>query len=146
MPEFIQKNIWDDFDILDYICITTNAITKSDGTLVMGAGIAKQASLKENQLKIVWGKQLREKSLVNKLYGLLSYNKYIAFQTKINWKNPSTLEIISYSVNKLKLLAEKYPDKIFGLAYPGINNGGLTKDMVKPLLLKLPNNVVIYYL
>ena len=146
MPLFKKENIWNDFDSLDYICVTTNAMTKSDGNLVMGAGIAKQASIKESQLKIVWGNQLREKGLINKLYGLLAYNKYIAFQTKLDWKNPSTIEIINYSTNKLKLLAEKYPDKIFGLPYPGINNGKLTKEIVKPLLNDLPNNVVVYYL
>lgn len=146
MPLFKQKDIWLDFDSLDYVCITTNAMTKSDGNLVMGAGIAKQASLREKQLKISWGKQLRENKKVNRLYGLLSYDKYIAFQTKIDWKNPSTVEIISYSVNKLRALANKYPEKLFGLPYPGINNGKLTKQQVEPLLVNLPDNVIIYFL
>lgn len=146
MPKFKKQNIWDDFNVLDYICVTTNAIIKSNGNLVMGAGIAKQASFKEDQLKVIWGKQLQEKGLVNKIYGLLAFNKYIAFQTKLDWKNPSTLEIIRYSTNKLKMLAEKYPDKTFGLPYPGVNNGGLSKQIVRPLLLDLPENVTVYYL
>lgn len=112
----------------------------------MGAGNAKQASLREEQLKIQWGKQLREKQLVNRLYGLLVYEKYIAFQTKIDWKNPSTIEIISNSVDKLRRLALKYPDKTFGLPYPGINNGSLTKGIVYPLLTVLPSNITVYYL
>ena len=134
MPQFKKGNIWDDFDELDYVCVTTNAITKSDGCLCMGAGIALEASKKEPKLKVLWGKYLRENKLVNRLYGLLSYEKYIAFQTKIDWKNPSTLEIIKFSVDKLNRLALKYPDKVFGLPYPGVNNGKLTKEIVYPLL------------
>lgn len=146
MPQFKKGNIWNDFDELDYVCVTTNAITKSNGWLCMGAGIAKEASIREKQLQIEWGKYLREHKLVNRLYGLLSYGKYIAFQTKLNWKNPSTVEIISYSVDKLNRLALKYPDKTFGLPYPGINNGKLTKEIVYPLLKDLPDNVIIYSL
>ena len=146
MLQFKKGNIWDDFDELDYVCVTTNAITKSDGCLCMGAGNAKQASLREEQLKIQWGKQLREKRLVNRLYGLLVYEKYIAFQTKIDWKNPSTIEIISNSVDKLRRLALKYPDKTFGLPFPAIGNGSLTKDIVYPLLTVLPSNITVYYL
>lgn len=146
MPQFKKGNIWDDFDELDYVCVTTNAMTKSDGNLIMGAGIALEASKKEPKLKVLWGKYLRENKLVNRLYGLISYEKYIAFQTKLDWKNPSTLEIIKFSVDKLNRLALKYPDKVFGLPYPGISNGKLSSKMVYPLLVHLPNNVVIYHI
>lgn len=144
MPKFKIGDIWKDFDTLDYVCVTTNAMTKSDGNLVMGAGNAKEASLRNKQLKVEFGKQLRDAKKVNRLYGLLAYEKYIAFQTKIDWKNPSTIEIISNSVDMLRRLAQKYPDKTFGLPYPGVTNGKLTVEIVRPLLLSLPNNVTVY--
>ncbi len=146
MPKFKQANIWDDFNELDYICVTTNATLKFDSTLIMGAGCALEAKQKEPNLPYVWGNALLQKNLVNKLYGLLSYDKFIAFQTKIYWKNPSTEEIINFSVDKLNRLALKYPNKIFGLPYPGISNGKLSKKIVYPLIKDLPDNVIIYSL
>lgn len=144
MPLFKETNIWNDFNQLDYICVTTNAYTKSNGWLCMGRGIALEASQKEPNLKILWGKYLRENKLVNRLYGLLAYEKYIAFQTKLDWKKPSTVEIIQFSIDKLNRLANKYPNKTFGLPYPGISNGKLTKEIVYPLLKDLPDNVIVY--
>lgn len=140
----LNKDIWEDQHSLDYICITTNAMTKSDGSLVMGAGNAKEASLRNKQLKISFGKQLRDRGLVNRVYGLLSHENYIAFQTKIDWKHNSTLEVIQKSTDMLKRLALKYPEKTFGLPFPGVNHGGLTREVVLPIISTLPDNVIVY--
>jgi hypothetical protein len=67
-----------------------------------------------------------------------------AFQTKINYKDPSTTEIIKNSVLKLKDWMSKNPDKSVALCYPGISNGGLTKELVRPLLKGL--NVDLFYI
>ena len=144
MPLFLVKDIWEDFEILDYVCITTNSYINSDGNLCMGAGIALQAKKHNPDLPKVWGKIIRDKKLRSKEYNLLSHDKYIAFQTKFNYKDPSPVDLIERSTNKLMRLALKYPDKTFGLAYPGINNGQLTKDIVAPLLEQLPLNVTVY--
>lgn len=144
MPKFKVVDIWNDFHILDYVCITTNSIIKVNGNLCMGAGVALEASDREPLLKSEWAKQIKAKNAVGGIYGLLSYGKYIAFQTKTDYRKPSTVEIISHSVEKLKRLAEKYPDKHFGLPYPGINHGKLTKQIVQPLLESLPDNVTVY--
>lgn len=141
-----KGNIWDDFDELDYICITTNSILKTNGELVMGKGIAKQAANHCPHLPTIFGQLIKLKNKENSIYGLLAYQKYIAFQTKIDWKNTSPLYVIANSLDKLTRLALKYPNKVFGLPYPGINNGGLTKDQVYPLLKQLPSNVIVYFL
>ena len=49
-----QGNIWEDFDNLDYVCITTNSVVKRNGTLTMGAGIALDADLMRNPDLTLW--------------------------------------------------------------------------------------------
>lgn len=146
MPLYVKdKNIFEDIIALDYVCITTNAILNTKGHLIMGRGVAKQANIHNPNLKVIFGQQLKERKLENKVYGLLvAENKYIAFQTKIHYKHSSPIDVIKYSTDKLKRLAEKYPNHIFGLPYPGISNGQLTKEVVEPIISTLPDNVIIY--
>lgn len=147
MPSFIQKNIWLDSANLDYVCITTNSMVKKDKTLCMGAGNAKQAKMLIPSLPFDFGQKILEKNLNLAYYGLLlAQDKYIAFQTKIHWKDESPLWVIQSSCEMLKRLALKYPERTFGLPFPGINNGKRTKEEVFPLLENLPSNVYIYSL
>ena len=142
-----QSNIWTDFDQLDYVCITTNAIVKANGNLVMGAGIALDADKHNPNLKVEFGRQIRERGLSNQFYGLLlAEEKYIAFQTKYHWRNDSPLELVARSIDMLRRLALKYPNCTFGLPFPGISNGKLNPKDVHPLLLQLPDNVTVYHL
>lgn len=141
----IKKNIWDDFDSLSYVCITTNSIVKRNNELVMGAGIALQAAKRDKDLMLGFGRQIIALTKVNQIYGLLVFKKYLAFQTKIHFSNPSTIPLLQYSVDKLTRLANKYPELTFGLPYPCINNGGLTKNIVYPFIKNLPHNVTVYY-
>ena len=140
-----KGDIWNDFDELDYICVTTNSVLKTNGNLCMGKGIAKQAANRCPHLPIIFGQQIKLKNKENGIYGLLAYEKYIAFQTKIDWRDSSPLYVIANSLDKLTRLALKYPKKVFGLSYPGIGNGNLTKHQVYPLLKTLPGNVIIYF-
>ena len=55
-----QSNIWQDADVLDYICITTNAKVKKTGELVMGRGVAKEAKEHEPMLPQLFGSMLLE--------------------------------------------------------------------------------------
>lgn len=142
----IKQDIWKDFDKLDYVCITTNALLNRQGQLIMGKGNALQAARRDRNLATVLGNQLKEKRAVGQFYGLLAYGKYIAFQTKYDWRDNSPIELITRSVEKLTKLANKYPDRTFGLPYPGVNNGNLSKNDVYPLIRKLPPNVTVYYL
>lgn len=142
-----QGNIWNDFDQLDYVCITTNAISKANGNLTMGAGVALDADKHNPKLKVEFGRQLRERGLFNKFYGLLlAEEKYIAFQTKYHWKNDSPLELVARSTDMLRRLALRYPERTFGLPYPGISNGKLNPKDVYPILKQLPDNVTVYHL
>jgi len=47
-------------------------------------------------------------------------------------------------VTRLKFLATLFDDCIFGLPFPAINNGGLTKEVVLPIIESLPDNVLVF--
>ena len=74
----------------------------------LGAGVALAADKHNPKLKVEFGKQLRERNLFNKFYGLLlAEEKFIAFQTKYHWRDNSPMELVVASIEKLKKLAIK---------------------------------------
>lgn len=82
------------------------------------------------------------------LYQDLFGTSIINFPTKDHWKSPSKL---SYIVSGLKWIAENYKNSnITSLALPplGCGNGGLTWELVGPIMYKmlknLPIDIVIY--
>ena len=141
-----RGNIFDDYDVLDFVGITTNSILNKKGELIMGAGIAKTAKGICPELPSMFGSQIKDKGVEGGFYGLLLAGKYLAFQTKRDWRDNSDIQDVIRSINMLKRCAEKYPDSKFGLPFPAINNGGLSVDLVRPLLDKLPDNVIVYHL
>ena len=72
------------------------------------------------------------------------HNNLIAFQTKIHYKDKSPLDLVKKSVTRLKFLATLFDDCLFGLPFPAINNGGLTKEVVLPIIESLPDNVLVF--
>lgn len=141
-----QGNIWTDFDKLDYACTTTNSVVKRNGELVMGAGHALQAKQRFPGLALDLGKQIQAKGASLGFYGLLLSDKILAFQTKIHFNDNSPIEVVQRSTDMLRRLALKYPEKTFGLPFPGISNGKLNPKDVYPILKQLPDNVTVYHL
>jgi uncharacterized protein YeaO (DUF488 family) len=140
-PREIKKDILKIKDKYNVICFTANSIVKKDGALVMGAGNAKAFRDKFSGIDKKFGS-------VSQNFGfkVIEFNgvKIGAFQTKVNYKDPSTKEIISNSVKELKRYIKENPRERIALCYPGISNGGLTKEEVRPLLKGL--KVDLFYL
>lgn len=69
-----------------------------------------------------------------------------AFQSKLNWKDKSSLELIRTSAEALTDWALKNPDWEIRSAMPGCGNGGLTPDEVIGVLkdLGMPDNVKFF--
>ena len=139
-------NIFEHMGELDYVGITTNSTLNNKGHLVMGAGNAKQAKEVCPELPKIFGEQIRKGCGNLGLYGLLRHNQYFALQTKLDWRDKSPIKVVSLSIYKLNLAANKHPDKIFGVPFPAINHGGLKEKDVLPMLLSLPDNVIIFKL
>ena len=125
------------FDVdADAICVTTNGVVKSNGELVMGAGIAKQFAERYPWLPAIFGKLVKERGNV------VSWDKergglerfLVSFPTKEDWRDQASLFLIKASAKSLvKLANELQLDKVV-LPRPGCGLGGLRWAVVKTVL------------
>jgi hypothetical protein len=74
-----QGDLWNSG--CDYTAVTTNSIIKKNGTLVMGAGVAKQASLRYPGLPRILAEHVRKNG--NIPYIVPEY-RIVSFPTKYN--------------------------------------------------------------
>jgi hypothetical protein len=121
----------------DAICIPTNGVIKKDKTAVMGAGLAKQALIKWPLLGKLLGLHLRMNG--NTLVPLLASGDcwILNFPTKTNWKDPSSLVLIKESAQSLLEYTDRFEWSNVFLPPVGCGLGGLSIDVVKPLLDEL---------
>lgn len=114
----------------DAICVTTNGITRKDGTAVMGAGIAKTANMRYN-LDTELGNKLRTTG--NHVYDMGIFNQHhiVTFPTKHHWRDLSDLELIKQSCLELVALADSNNWKEIYLPPVGCGCGGLDWDDVE---------------
>lgn len=128
--------------------VTTNAMVRKDGALVMGRGAAEAAASLWPLLPYALGKAIKERPE----YGLIIPGSLIhgprigAFQVKHHWRDEANLPLIMYATLKLKAVASSFPDSTFALNFPGIGNGRLARDVVLPIVLRLPDNVDVWEL
>lgn len=143
MPTYRTGDMWSAFDEADHFLITTNAITRRDGALVMGRGIAQQARDRFPGLDLKAGAAVRN-SATNGFYGVILGRKIGLFQVKHHWKEQARLDFIQASTQMLSDFAQEHPNRTYHLNFPGIGNGGLPYDSVAPLLSMLPDNVHVW--
>lgn len=135
----ITGNIFEQEDA-DVICFTSNGVVKSNGELVMGAGIAKAFKERWPELPKKFGQYVQ-------MYGNYPYaimgiwpKKWIAnFPTKHHWKGISDINLIVDSAKRMVLMADADPGmkKIY-LTRPGCGLGGLHWEaVVKPAIEKI---------
>lgn len=136
----------------DAICFTSNGITKKDGRLVMGAGVAKAFRDTFSDLDQEAGTAVKEYGnicqIVRDTFYLGNKLSIVAFPTKGHWRYPSRVDLIKQSMFKLIDMTNQYGWKTVYLPAPGVNNGGLSwPDMIKPLLeKKLDDRFIITFL
>lgn len=146
MVKYQIGNMWQ--EKADIYLATTNSVINSNGELVMGAGVAKQMKLRYPESPRLFAESMMNNPGYQK-YGVIII-KHLgigAFQTKYDWMNsPSPIGLIEYSTNKLIEYCKNNPKTTIFLPYPGIGHGGLTKDLVKPIIERLPDAVTIWSL
>jgi hypothetical protein len=140
-------------DDANAICFTSNGIVKSNGELVMGAGIAKAFKERWPWLPKRGGDHIKR---FGNCIGVLGYvqksdtiycfgdipeedKTYILnFPTKHHWKNPSSLKLIENSAEGLVFSVNFNKWNKIYLPRPGCGLGGLSweKD-VKPVIAPL---------
>lgn len=115
----------------DGICVTTNGVVKSNGRLVMGAGVAEAFRDSYNNLDIVLGDMVREGGNKCYLVGVVDSNSIISFPTKEDWRDNSSIELIKKSCQELMEIIEERGLTNVALPRPGCSNGGLNWSYVK---------------
>lgn len=145
-------NIWSEFKHTDLLLITTNSTIVS-GKLVMGAGIAKQASIIYPHLSTWAADEILKTSTPNE-YGLIIPQNFRdgrdhrvgLFQTKTQWREDSKLNLIKKSTMMLVGWCKKHPDVRVDMNFPGIGFGRLREEDVLPVISSLPDQVYVWTL
>lgn len=130
-----RGNLWD-FDA-DFTVITTNGTIKRNGAVVMGRGCAREARDRFPMLDEELGHRLRMTG--NHVHVLSS--GIVSFPVKHNWWEQADVALIEQSARELQELGLDM-DGAFGVSRvasfvmprPGCGNGGLTWDVVKPII------------
>lgn len=139
-----KGDIWLMLKTTDLLLFTSNAAVNKAGHLVMGAGIAKEVKERFPMFPKMLGDKIKAIEKVNGWYGVLASPNYKigAFQTKDDWRLPSTLELIEYSTEMLIQIAPNY--RRIDMPVPGCGHGGLQYRDVEPVIKRLPSNVHIW--
>ena len=130
----------------DYVCVTTNGVVKRDGTLVMGAGIAKQARDRVPGIDRVFGDGVKLLGNIPLIFNTAKGTpNIISLPTKHHWKDKSDLDLIIKSVAHIAKTMR--PTDSIALTRPGCALGGLSwehtvKPAIEPLL---DDRFTIYY-
>ena len=142
--KIVYGDLWDsDCDIK---AVTTNSFVRQDGALVMGKGAALQAARKFPELPFVAGQKLLWKFGHLSRYGWLYLPELNIglFQVKRHWKNDAELRLIKYATEDLCKFLQKHSSITVAMNFPGIGNGRLSFDLVKPIVESLPDRVDLY--
>lgn len=140
-------NIFDYVGKADCICVTTNGTIKSNGELVMGAGVAKQFYDKYKDLgiarilanKLYRGTPLKTMHVVNSKDNICykaidakdNNGTYVlSFPTKNHFMDKGDLELIKRSAHRAMLFADMYNLKNIIIPSPGTGCGQLDEEDV----------------
>lgn len=153
-----KGNMWDVFGHTDIFFLTTNPVIRSDGAVVMGRGIAKEAKERFPKLPFDFANRIRHLRnggpvRVN-IIGRYDNQNVGFFMVKDHWAEEAKLSIIEESVAELcdkltprgqRFCSTKYlHDVRVDLNFPGIGNGKLRREDVLPIIEQLPDNVHVW--
>lgn len=146
--KLVIGNLWNEEDVADVILVTTNSYITNSGKLVMGRGAAREAAERYSSLPYQLARMI---SLFEaKPYGVILLPpqengiRLGAFQVKHHWRDQASLDLIQFSTNRLRTIANAWYGHRFALNYPGIGNGRLDEAKVFPIIQELPDNVFVY--
>jgi len=126
----------------DAIVCTINTVCKKDGTLVMGAGIAKDFAEHFEWLPDRWGIRTKELGSPPRTYPFVEpvderdQTPYlIGIHTKYDWKDNSPFKLVDRSIKQLYIIVRAFGWKRVLMTRPGCGHGGLSWErQVCPLL------------
>jgi hypothetical protein len=129
------------------LVVTVNSCIKSDGTLTMGKGAAKQLADKFPGIAAEAARHINHMDLFG--FKMIEYaGRYHGlFQTKTDWRQPSTMSLIITATEMLRDNASVRPDGMpLRLNFPGIGCGDLAhrRGEILEIISMLPDNVEVW--
>jgi hypothetical protein len=148
----VKEEFWTKLPLPAMFIITTNGIIGDDGGLVMGMGIAREATKKIKDLQKICGTKIE-----STIKSLDKYNcKYLyyflpvmetegknflgLFQVKLDWKSHAKIDIVEKSCQGLLDYMNKHPKINYRMVYPAIGAGRLSIEKIHPILKKYFDN------
>lgn len=135
---------------VDVLIVTGNSYINRRGELVMGRGAAKQAADRWPLLPVQLAKYINHLGIYDLvLLGPNYCDEHVfvgVFQVKRHWHEMANPELINSAVTALTETARSLPGLTFGVNFPGIGNGRLSREQVLPIIRVLPGNVDVYEL
>jgi len=132
----VRGNLWDFYNLGNWVVITTNGVVKTNGRAVMGRGIALEAKQKVLDLDVVPGRCLSV--FGNQVFVLAdmlpNHEKIVTFPTKHDWRGMSSTLLIERSAAQLEVVTPR--GLTIYMVRPGCSNGGLSWTVVRPMLEK----------
>lgn len=114
----------------DAVCVTTNGLVKKDGTAVMGAGVAKQATERYPGIATILGRSMaRQGNVPQVIYpagGDEMGRWVVSLPVKHHWNENADLELIVASCHELVDLVDEWRWNTVVLPRPGCGNGRLS--------------------
>lgn len=122
------------------VAAPTNGVIVPAG-LVMGAGAALALAQHQPPLRQLLARRIEREGVREGRfwrYGFVAVRLegqlYGAFQSKLDFRQGSDLELIRYSARRLREWLEAHPTPTVHLAFPGIGLGGLKPEAVLEVL------------
>lgn len=162
-----RTNIWSHLGTAAVIFVTTNTDVKKDGEAVMGAGIAKQAlqrwpnigkilgNLSRAKIETpsclitesgteIWSFPTKRAQLHNPEMILPAYRSKFPGPIVPGWACYSDKVLIEVNMEWLRSnFADRPAISQFLLPWPGVGNGGLTKEAIFPIVSKLDDRFIL---
>lgn len=115
----------------DLITITTNGFVKKNGAAVMGAGCAKEAKEKVNNLEYVLGRALDNIGNHTTLLGYYEDKGIASLPVKHNFWEKADIKLIERSIHELIAITDQHGFESVVIPRPGCGNGGLLWEDVR---------------
>lgn len=136
----VAQDFWLEAESAKVIVCTINTQRRKDGTLVMGAGIAKEFAEHFNWLPDCWGSRtahLNEQRTYPFFEMREPWNSdphIIGIHTKLHWRDRSPFNLVERSIKQLFILVESLNLHAIVMTRPGCGHGGLHwEKQVRPL-------------
>jgi hypothetical protein len=146
----VADSLWKNPGNPGMIVVAGHAYIEADGRLFLGYGQAQEAVRRIPDIEKQCAQLVRQAS-EDGIYGFLPVrpsrpkDRIVGFgllQTRLHYNEPADLDLIAYSLDRLRRFSEENENLKIRMDFPGLE-AGLPPEQVEPLLVYLPPSVTI---